>query len=210
MAYRCVATSVAGFVQQLAVAYVAHGYWFYVTGRIPEPKDPVKTDEKIAQQYGLDVSKWTRARRKKAGQANVQYLRHDRFFVILATHGQHPFFAAEGKQVRDIRRRPIYFAGYSIGCRKGRDGRWHPSVRLDRETYRELKARFMRCSVPQPVGELVSALRAVPFEPYAPVRDQLRGLLRAVNHRRKAAGLGLVPPQSLRLRRTPVRPFDPD
>ena len=34
MAYRCVATSVAGFVQQLAVAYVANGYWFDVTGRV--------------------------------------------------------------------------------------------------------------------------------------------------------------------------------
>ena len=35
MAYRCVATSAVGFLQQLAVAYVANGYWFYVTGRVP-------------------------------------------------------------------------------------------------------------------------------------------------------------------------------
>ena len=56
MAYRCVATSVPGFVQQLAVAYVAHGYWFYVTGRVPESKDPATVDRKIIRQYGIDVS----------------------------------------------------------------------------------------------------------------------------------------------------------
>ena len=40
MVYRCVAASVAGFVQQLAVAYVANGYWFYVTGRVPDGRQP--------------------------------------------------------------------------------------------------------------------------------------------------------------------------
>ena len=106
MAYRYVATSVAGFVQQLAVAYVANGYWFYVKGWIPETKDPAKTDAKIIAQYGLDVSKWTRSRQKQAGHASVQYLRHGRFYVIVATHGEHPFFAAEGKQIRERRRSP--------------------------------------------------------------------------------------------------------
>ena len=56
MAYRCVATSVAGFLQQLAVAYMAHGYWFYVTGRVPDHKDPATIDRKIIRQYGIDVS----------------------------------------------------------------------------------------------------------------------------------------------------------
>ena len=36
MDYRCAATSVGGFIQQLAVSYVGRGYWFYVTGVIPE------------------------------------------------------------------------------------------------------------------------------------------------------------------------------
>jgi hypothetical protein len=98
MAYRCVATSVAGFVQQLAVAYIANSYWFYVKGWIPERKDPARTDAKIITQYDLDVSKWTRARRRKAGAASVQYLRCGRFYVIVATHGEHPFYAAEGRQ----------------------------------------------------------------------------------------------------------------
>ncbi len=33
MEYRCVATSVAGFVQQLVSCYLPHGYWFYVSGK---------------------------------------------------------------------------------------------------------------------------------------------------------------------------------
>jgi hypothetical protein len=209
MVYRCVATSVAGLVQQLAVAYVANGYWFYVTGRVPDHKDPATVDTKILQRYGIAISKWTRTRRKKVGQANLQYLRYDRFFVIVATHGQHPFFAAEAGRLRDIRRKPLHFMGYAVGCRKGRDGRrWHPSVRIERGLFRELKARFTKLAVHRSVEELCREFRALDFEPYAPVRDQLRGLLRAVNHRRKTAGLDLVPPQALRLRRSPVRPFD--
>lgn len=31
------AISIEGFVQQLAVKLVANGYWFYVTGVVPEP-----------------------------------------------------------------------------------------------------------------------------------------------------------------------------
>ena len=209
MAYRCVATSVAGFVQQLAVAYVGHGYWFYVTGRVPDPKDPAGIDQKIIRQYGIDVSKWARSRRKRTGQARVQYLRYGRFFAILATHGEHPFFEAEGKQIRDIRRHPVHFMGYAIGCRKGRNKRmWHPSVRIERELFRDLKARFSTMATKHSVEELCRELRRIDYEPYAPVRDQLCGLLRAVNHRRKAAGFELVPRTALWLLRSPVKPFE--
>ena len=75
MACKCVATSVAGFVQQLAVGYIAHGYYFYVSGKIPIDKNPTDTDAKIIGQYGIDVSKWTRCRQRKTGAAGVQYLR---------------------------------------------------------------------------------------------------------------------------------------
>ena len=208
MAYRCAATSVAGFVQQLAVGYIAHGYYFYVRGRIPDPKDPAKTDQKILDQYGIAISKWSRNRRKKGGQARVQYLRYGRFYVILATHGQHPFFAAEAKQVRDFRRQPLFFMGYSIGCRRARGGgKWHASVRIQREAFGELKARFERMAVHCSIDYLCREFRTIPFEPYAPVRDQCRILLRAVNRRRKAAGLEPVPREAQRRQRIPVRPF---
>src|SRR5262249_52205923 len=68
--YRCEAASVEGFVQQLAVSYLVHGYWYYVTGYIPEHKDPRAVDQKLLTRYGIGLSKWSRARRKQAGGAN--------------------------------------------------------------------------------------------------------------------------------------------
>lgn len=37
--YRCEPSSLAGFIQQLAVSYLANGYVFYVCDRIPDGKD---------------------------------------------------------------------------------------------------------------------------------------------------------------------------
>ena len=56
MQYRAEATSVEGFVQQIACCYLRHGYWFFVTGRVPAGKDPHAVDEKLIKKYGIDVS----------------------------------------------------------------------------------------------------------------------------------------------------------
>src|SRR5262245_40150444 len=86
--YRAVTSTSEGFVQQVAVNLVPHGYRFFVTGQIPAHKDPATVDVKLIDRYGLDVSKWARARGKKNGQARMQYLRHGRFFLLIATEGQ--------------------------------------------------------------------------------------------------------------------------
>ena len=112
MQYRCEATSVEGFVQQVAVQYLRHGYWFYVAGRVPVGKDPGAVDRKLIAKYGVTLSSKERTRRKRAGLANLHYIRHDRFFLLMATHGQHRFFADETAQIRDARRQPIKFGGY--------------------------------------------------------------------------------------------------
>jgi hypothetical protein len=52
-------------------------------------------------------------RLQRVGIANIHYLRHDRFFVLLATHGHHPFYDDEAGNIRDARRVPIKFAGYA-------------------------------------------------------------------------------------------------
>src|SRR5580693_2412595 len=106
MEYRCEATSVAGFIQQLAVAYVGRGYFFYVTGEIPERKDPRAVDRRIIEKYAVAVGKTARFRRKAAGLANIQYIRYRRAFVLLATSGKHPFFEEERKLIRDVREVP--------------------------------------------------------------------------------------------------------
>jgi hypothetical protein len=207
--YRCEAKSVAGFIQQLAISYLGKGYYFYVAGEIPAHKDPAKTDQKILEQYRIDISKWARARRKKAGQANIQYLRHGRFYVIIATHGKHRFFAAEEKRLKDIRETAIRFEGYSIGVRREwGNRRVHPSVRIERVRYLELKAHFEAIAVHQSVENILQAFACLPFEAYAPVRNQLYMIRRAVNRKRRAAGFEPVPLQGVWRQRKSVKPFE--
>jgi len=200
--YRCRAVSLAGFIQQLAVAYVAHGYWFYARGWIPIDKDPEAIDRKLIDRYGIDVSKWERARRKRAGLANLHYLRFGRTFVLIATHGQHWFFEAEAKAIRDIRRVPFKLGGYSVSFRNG-----HASVRIDQETYNRLKAYFLFLAPQRSAEHMAAEFRLLHLEPYAPVRRQLLNLFRAVNRVRRVAGLDAIPVACLGLRRKPVQPF---
>ena len=70
-------------------------------------KDPEAVDRKLIDQYGTDISKGERARRKKAGLGNLHYLRHRRMFIPIATHAQHRSFEHEGNVVLDIRRVPF-------------------------------------------------------------------------------------------------------
>jgi len=201
--YRCEASSVAGFIQQLAVSYVANGYWFYVTGEIPAHKDPRAVDIKLIARYGLEVSKWTRCRRRKNGTASVQYLRHGRFFVLVATHGEHEFFAAEAHRIRDIRRVPLRYASYAVGCRRFAD-RWHAAVRIDSDVFHRLTAKFGLMALTADTERLEQSFRRLPVEPYAAVRRQLFQLLRAVNRARLTAGLEPIPVTALRLHRRSV------
>lgn len=204
--YRCEAVSIEGFIQQLAVSYLSNGYWFYVPGQIPENKDPEKTDRKIISQYGIDVSKFVRARRKKAGLANLQYLRYRNFFVLLATPGVHEFFRAEAKRIHDAREAPIRVFGYSISVVAGREGD-STSIRIEREKLQMLRSFFVSAALGWSVEKLVREIISLPFEPYAPVRRQVASLIRAVNRKRTPAGLEPVPPLVAWRRRAVVRPF---
>lgn len=222
MEYRCVATSVEGFVQQVASCYLPHGYWFYVSGIIPLGKDPESVDEKLIGKYGIDVSRTSRARRKAVGIANVHYIRHQRRFLLLATHGFHPFYDDEAKSIRDARRVPIKFEGYSISVAKGGfrrkepgnceavpDNKWRVRVQIERELFKGLKAYLLDVAPHRSAAALAAELHDLPFEPYAPVRQQLLSLLRYTNRRREVAGLEPIDTSVLRFRRRIVRPFDP-
>ena len=218
--YRCCATSVAGFVQQLASGYLPHGYWFYVSGIIPPGKVPAAIDQKLMAKYGIGVSRTSRARRKAVGIANVHYIRFQRRFLLLATHGFHPFYDEESKNVRDARRIPIKFEGYSISVAKGGylrkrkgeerpvpDTKWRVRVQIEKELYKGLRAYFEDIATHRTGQQLASELFNLPFEPYAPVRQQLLNLIRYMNRRRQAANLEPVGFSALRYRRRIVRPF---
>lgn len=212
--YRAEATSIEGFVQQLASCYLRHGYWWYVAGVVPSWKDPESVDIKLIRKYGIDISESTRARRKRLGKANLQYLRFGHFFVILATQGEHEFREVEAGAVRDIRRVPIKIHGYSISYRPGgrtksgeKDPRWHSHVEIERSRYKEIRDRFLELAVHRSPNDLALEFYKLPYEPYAPIRRQMLNLLRAVNRARKAAGYELLPKEVLPLRRRVVKPF---
>lgn len=221
MAYRCEATSIAGFVQIIASNYLPHGYWFYVTGCIPEGKDPMAVDQRILARYGIALSRQQRARRKQQGLANLHYVRFEQFFVILATHGHHPFFAAEASSLRDIRKHPIQFHGYSISVKRGGfvrkddedseatpDGRHRVRVMIGHESFRNLSAHLMELATHRSAETLRWEFWNQPFEPYAPIRKQLLKVLRQVNARRSAMGYEKLPTDCIRYRRKIVKPFE--
>lgn len=223
MDYRWETTSITGFVQQLACNYLPHGYWFYVSGRVPEGKSIAATDQKLMRKYQVALNRGQRARRKKAGAANLHYLRFERDWLIVATHGTHRFFLEEGAEVKDVRKHPVHFAGYSLTVRRGEflkkeagetearvDGKYRVRVQIAREQLRMLKPYLLDLATKRSVDWLARELWNLPFEPYAPVRKQLLALLRMMNSRREAVGNPKLTPDILRMKRTIVKPFGED
>jgi hypothetical protein len=214
MKYLCEASSLEGFVQQIACNYLPHGYWFFVTGHVPDRKRARYVDEKLVAKYGIDVSRATRSRRKLAGNANLHYIRHERLFVLLATHGKHLFFDEEHACIRDVREAPIQYGGYSISYRRGgrtRDGKpdpkWHSHIEIARAPYKDLEGYYLDMARHRNADWLAQEFYQFPFEPYAPIRRQMLVLLRKVNRVRKRAGYTMLPPDVLPMRRRVVKPF---
>jgi len=191
--YRCSTTSVAGFIQQLAVCYVGRGYWFYVTGQIPEHKDPSAVYRKLIAHYGIDLSKYQRHRRKREHKANLQYIRYQHFFALLATPGQHPFFDEEKTVIRDIRKSPLLFAGHAISYKQN-----HPHVRIAKDAYQELRAYLLNIACHASHETMEKILITAPYEVYAPVRKQLLSIAEAVNQARKKARLAPITIERIR------------
>lgn len=220
--YRYETTSVTGFVQRIATCLLRHGYYYYVQGQVKEGRDPRAIDRKLLEKYEVVQSEWTRARRKELGLANLQYVRFENVWVLLATDGLHEMKSMERRQLRDIREAPIQIGGYSIYLKRGdfkkktspdeepvKDDRWHARVLISRERYKELRAYFLDIACHRSADGLVAELNALPYEPYKPVWRQLRKLVRLVNKKRKAAGYDSIPMAAVRWRRTIVKAFEP-
>jgi hypothetical protein len=185
------------------VSYVSNSYLFYFRGEVPEGRDLERVDASILDRYDIRASRWTRARRKRAGRANLQYLRHGRTFIIIATHGPHPFRVAEAGAIRDAREVPIKLFGYSVSSKNG-----HAVTRIEEGRYRELKAYFSEVATKRTAGALFEEFRCLGFEPWAGVRTQLLGLVKEVNRLRQAAGKAPLPYSTVRRFRRIVRPFE--
>ena len=150
MDYQAEATTLEGFIQQLAVGYLCRGYWYYFQGVIPAGKDLRAIDAKLIARYGIGLSKFQRCRRKRLGHASVQYLRYGRHFVLLATEGRHDLLHADHR-LHDAREAPIRLGGYAVALRGGR-----AQVRIDRRGVEGAAGLLPRACKP-PVGRVVRA-----------------------------------------------------
>lgn len=218
MRYQYEVKSIRAFVQRVACEVANRGYVFYVTGHIPAGRAPETTDQKLLEAYGLSLSKFQRYRRKSRGIASVQYVRHRRFFVMLATPGQNLWFEREqwprelrlkrGSRIKDLRVEPLRYAGYQIGLRRSSNtGRDHVSVRIQKDEFFGLKAYFLDIASKRSVENLRWEYANLPFEPYRGVKKQYGEIARAVNAKRKTQGLAPVPLSSLPARRKVVPTF---
>ena len=96
-----------GLIQQVALSYLRHGYWWYVTGIVPDHKAPAEIDHNILTKYDIRKDWRFIAHNKSRGIANLQYIRHGRFYIILSTKGFHEFKDREHKRIRNARNCPI-------------------------------------------------------------------------------------------------------
>ncbi len=219
MAYQYKAASIEGAIQLIAASYLRHGYYWYVTGCIPEGKPADAIDAKLLSKYQIDVSEWERRRRKKAGLANAHYLRFKNWFIILVSDGHHKMKQPSGQggekeSIRDARRYPIKLGGYSISYRRNgvastgeEPVKWRAHVRIDGKSYTTLKAHFESIAVHRSCENLAQEFAAIPYARYAPIRRQLLNLLRLVNQRRKQHAFEPLPYTVLNLRRSPVKVY---
>lgn len=145
--------SVDGMVQQL-VTLVAKGYRYYFVARAKPGRDLGQFDQKMLDHYEAGLPKWSRERRRRAGVANFRYLRHGDWFIVLVTQGKAERFWLEDRhRVRDVRRVPILFKGYSISFRQGGFKRLSPEERVWRNAtwnaYREARSKGEKGIAPE-------------------------------------------------------------
>ena len=77
-----------------------------------------------------------------------------------------------------------------------------------RSEYLRIKSYFSDLAT-RSAERIEAELRALPFEPYAPVRTQLLTIVRAINRKRNSAGLPPISRHCLRFKRRIYRPFEP-
>jgi hypothetical protein len=206
--YRYECASTEGLVQRVVVL-AQRGYRYFVQGEIPEHKSCEALDEKFLAKYDLRKTRRQRAYRKQLGLPNGHYFRQGRAWVSMATSREFFLEVDPRETVLDLRETPIRVGGYSISLR--RDGsakrrgehRFRASVRLDSETYLELRSYFEDLAVHRSKDSLASELwrESTNWQSYAPVYRQFRAVARRVNERRQAAGFAPVPLAAIRFAR---------
>lgn len=217
--YKC--EKLEGFLQQLAVAYVSNGkYFYYYSDVVKAGRKPEATDRFWVEEFGVGISRWAKARRRQKGLANYQYIRWGRFYVLLVSRGDRSELPERvRKRLRDCRRSPIRFSCYRVSYkpdrssqktlkRKGRVGKpeGHVSVALTEREYEKLSARAMEIALGE-IHQVEQFFKNLEYTPFKPIQQQTRQVWRKVNRERKSAGLEPLSEQCLKWFKVQCFPF---
>lgn len=164
--------------------YLRYGYVRYAVRTIPEGKQLPEIDAKLLNYYDVTYRHHVRTQRKKKGLANVIYIRFERTFILMATEGIHPAFdAIVSHTFHDT---PLYFSGYAIGLRATK-----AHVIIEPKRFKRLRAVSNKIAL-HPQDRVTTYLRTLsPFR-FRGVNEQRWKLFRAVNKKRKKAGLSRI------------------
>lgn len=156
------------------------GYYYYVTGWIPEGKDPRKTDEKLIRKYEIRRQRMALYRDAQVGRAKVRLYRFGRLFIVMASEGEHQIFHQE--KMSDIRKTPLLVNGFTIVGREG-----EVSVRWSKRVYKKLREGFLKAAL-SPRVKIEEKLRGLKHPAYPGIFRQKERIIRAVMRKRKRAG----------------------
>lgn len=123
----------------------------------------------------------------------------------MATDGKSSFF--ELTDIRDARKVTIKFGGYALGYKHDQNEKGHPSVKIYKPFYKKLEKQMLDLARHGKTALLVKAFFDAPFEPYAPVRNQMFFILKKVNKALKSKRLPTLTPQVIRKYRKSLKPF---
>jgi len=170
------------------------GYYFVFYNQLKATKDPALLDEKMIRLWQLDQPYWKREKRRRGHAPSIWYLRYNRHYLLMSTHGRandgeaHPFFTEYESQLFDIRKYALYFCGYSIRYPRSKvTGKHRAFVRLDKPTFEQMRDMLCERAIREryrPQEAIEAEFEKLPFQPYREVRNQMRRVLTEVNKRR--------------------------
>ena len=158
-----------------------YGYLHYTVIEIPEGKDLEKIDRKIIDCYEVTFCRTTRQRRREKGQSNVIYIRYDRLFILMATDGNHGKFGEIPHY--NFTSSPFHFRGYSLGIKEGK-----PHLQISPRRFKVIKGQVDKIALHNKTKVVAYFRRISPFR-FEGITTQKWKLMKAVNKRRKVAGL---------------------
>ena len=161
--------------------YMRYGYLHYTVIEIPQGKNLVEIDRKIIDCYDVTFCRVSRQRRREKGESNVIYLRYDRLFILMATEGNHGKFG--DIYHLNFTSAPYHFRGYSIGIKRGK-----PHLQISPRRFKVITGQVEAIALHNKAKVVAYFRRISPFQ-FEGVTTQKWELMKAVNHRRKAAGL---------------------